>query len=483
MSSLWVWDHVLLGTDPHFPIVDALTILTAVAARTNKIRLGTGVLVLPLRNPLLLAKQIATLDLLSDGRFELGAASGWYKREFDAVGVPFNQRGRIMDRNLDIMIRLWTEPAVTAEIPPYNMRQAVMYPKPRSKPHPTLLIGGYVDAVLKRAGQKSDGWLTYFYTPDSFVRSWKKVCDYAGTAGRDPSVLHSCNQLPIMIGPSRQAVQEKMMEWLHTEWDFAGWSESTPTAPSWERPPNAWTSCASTSRWVRSASCWCLIGTSASRSLRSPARFCRISGSSDRAARQGGGNRVSIRTTENTAARTLQAYDLQEVLSHAAADAAFAAISACPLYAPTPLRRLDRVAASSRVGNVWYKDEASRFGLGSFKALGGAFAVARLLQRRLAERLDREVALPELVQGGLREHTQQITVTCATDGNHGRSVAAGARIFGCRCVIFLHAEVSQGREDAIRAFGADIVRITGNYDESVLAASRAADQKRLGGCL
>jgi alkanesulfonate monooxygenase len=226
-ESLWVWDHVLLGTDPHFPIVDALTILTAVAARTNKIRLGTGVLVLPLRNPLLLAKQIATLDLLSDGRFELGAASGWYKREFDAVGVPFNQRGRIMNRNLDIMIRLWTEPTVTAEIPPHNMRQAVMFPKPRSQPHPTLLIGGYVDAVLKRAGQKGDGWLTYFYTPDSFVRSWKKVCDYAATAGRDPSILQSCNQLPIMIGPSRKAVQEKMMEWLRTEWDFAGWSEST----------------------------------------------------------------------------------------------------------------------------------------------------------------------------------------------------------------------------------------------------------------
>ena len=117
-ESLWVWDHVLLGTDPHFPIVDALTILTAVAARTNRIRLGTGVLVLPLRNPLLLAKQIATLDLLSDGRFELGAASGWYKREFDAVGVPFNQRGRIMDRNLDIMIRLWTRTVVTAEFHP-----------------------------------------------------------------------------------------------------------------------------------------------------------------------------------------------------------------------------------------------------------------------------------------------------------------------------------------------------------------------------
>jgi probable F420-dependent oxidoreductase len=227
-ESLWVWDHILLGTDPHFPIADALTILTALAARTNRIRLGTGVLVLPLRNPLLLAKQVATLDLLAEGRLELGVASGWYKREFDAVGVPFNQRGRIMDRNLDIMIRLWTESEVTAEIPPHNMRQAVMFPKPASKPRPKLLIGGYVEAVLKRAGQRGDGWLTYFYTPDSFVRSWAKVCAYAKQAGRDPAHLHSCNQLPIIVGRSREAVQEKMMAWLNSEWDFAGWSESTP---------------------------------------------------------------------------------------------------------------------------------------------------------------------------------------------------------------------------------------------------------------
>jgi len=185
---------------------------------------------------------------------------------------------------------------------------------------------------------------------------------------------------------------------------------------------------------------------------------------------------VSIRIAENPMARSLQPYELQEVLSHEGAAAAYAAISACPLYAPTPLRRLDRTAAATRVADVWYKDEASRFGLGSFKALGGAYAVARLLQCKLAQHLGRDVTLPELVQGGLRQHTQRVTVTCATDGNHGRSVAAGARTFGCRCVIFLHAEVSQGREEAIRAYGADIVRVAGNYDESVLAAAQAAEQ-------
>ena len=227
-ESLWVWDHILLGTDPHFPICDSLTMLTAVAARTSRIKLGTGILVLPLRNPLLLAKQIATMDQLSQGRLVLGMASGWYKREFDAVGVPFEQRGKIMDKNLDILTRLWTEPSVTADIPPYNMRQAVMFPKPTMRPRPPILIGGYVDAVLKRAGVSGDGWLTYFYTPESFTRCWNKVCAFAVEAGKDPARLQSGNQLPIMVGKSREDVKPKMMEWLSTEWDIASWSESTP---------------------------------------------------------------------------------------------------------------------------------------------------------------------------------------------------------------------------------------------------------------
>lgn len=227
-ESLWVWDHILLGVDPPFPIIDSLSLLTAVAVRTSRIRLGTGVLILPLRNPLLLAKQIASLDQISKGRFILGTAVGWYKREFDAVGVPFEKRGRLMDQNLDIMSRLWTEKSVSAEYPPHNLRSAVMYPKPVQRPRPPILIGGYVERVLKRAAVKGDGWLTYFYTPDSFVRSWTKVRGFAEEVGKDPDTLTNCNQLPVCVGPSRAAVEEKMNHWLHTEWDFAGWSESTP---------------------------------------------------------------------------------------------------------------------------------------------------------------------------------------------------------------------------------------------------------------
>jgi probable F420-dependent oxidoreductase len=226
-DAVWVWDHVLLGVDPHFPILDPLSVLTAVGARTKRIKLGTGVLVLPLRNPLLLAKQLSSMDQLTQGRLLLGMASGWYKREFDSVGVPFEKRGKIMDESLTIMTRLWTEPLVAGAYPPYSMKAAVMFPKPYQRPRPPILIGGYVERVLKRAGVAGDGWLTYFYTPESFAKSWKKVCDYAAEAGKDPATLLNGNQLPIMVGPSRAAVEAPLMEWLSKEWDYAAWSEST----------------------------------------------------------------------------------------------------------------------------------------------------------------------------------------------------------------------------------------------------------------
>lgn len=226
-DSIWVWDHVLLGVKPNFPIIEALSLLTAIGARTNKIKLGTGVLVLPMRNPVILAKQLASMDLLSGGRLILGLATGWYKREFDAVGVPFEQRGKIMRDNLEMLNRFWTEDMVTGEWGPHKIPAGVMYPKPAQMPRPPILIGGYVDRVLKRAAISADGWLTYFYTPESFTRSWAKVRDFAREGGKDPDALLNANQLPIMIGKSRAAIEGEMMDWLTKEWDYASWSEST----------------------------------------------------------------------------------------------------------------------------------------------------------------------------------------------------------------------------------------------------------------
>jgi alkanesulfonate monooxygenase len=226
-DSLWVWDHVLLGVEPNFPIIESLTLLTAIGARTSKIKLGTGILVLPMRNPVILAKQLSSMDLLTNGRLLMGMASGWYRREFNAVGVPFEQRGKIMDDSLDILNRFWTEEMVKGEWGPYKIPAGVMYPKPVQKPRPPILIGGYVDRVLKRAALAGDGWLTYFYRPESFAKSWAKIRDFAKEGGKDPDSLLNANQLPICIGKSRADVESKMMEWLSKEWDFASWSDST----------------------------------------------------------------------------------------------------------------------------------------------------------------------------------------------------------------------------------------------------------------
>ncbi len=226
-ESLWAWDHVILGVEPSFPILDAVGTLTAIAARTSRIRLGTGVLVLPLRNPTVAAKSLGTLDVISRGRLIVGAAAGWYAREFDAVGVPFRERGRLFERNLEILIRLWTEERVTARIDEFDLREVVMRPRPVQTPRPPILIGGYVDAVLRRAATKGDGWLTYFYTPASFTRSWQKVLAFAREAGRDPETLTSTNQLAIYVGRSRAETEEPMRSWLQTDWDVAAWSEST----------------------------------------------------------------------------------------------------------------------------------------------------------------------------------------------------------------------------------------------------------------
>jgi diaminopropionate ammonia-lyase len=130
-------------------------------------------------------------------------------------------------------------------------------------------------------------------------------------------------------------------------------------------------------------------------------------------------------------------------------------IASWPGYAATPLARLDGLARSVGLAALWYKDERGRFGLKSFKALGGAYAVRRVLERQ---------ARP----------ARELTVTCATDGNHGRSVAWGARLFGCNCVIFIHATVSEGRAEAIRYYGAEVVRVKGNYDDAVRHAAAEA---------
>lgn len=147
-----------------------------------------------------------------------------------------------------------------------------------------------------------------------------------------------------------------------------------------------------------------------------------------------------------------------------------------PGYAPTPLRVLDNLARRFGMAGLYYKDEGERFGLKSFKALGGAYAVYRLLAQSIMHRngAGEAVSAADILSGRWRDLVGGITVTCATDGNHGRSVAWGAQLFGCRCVIYVHASVSEGRRAAIARYGAEVIQVAGNYDDSVRYADAQA---------
>ena len=155
---------------------------------------------------------------------------------------------------------------------------------------------------------------------------------------------------------------------------------------------------------------------------------------------------------------------------------ATAQISGWAGYEATPLHHLDSLAGKLKLGAIYYKDESSRFGLGSFKALGAAYACLRLLQRKLSAQLGIEVNMQDVANGVYKSLIREITVVAATDGNHGASLAWGARNFGAPCRIYIHSQVSQGREQAIAKHGAEIIRVDGDYDYSLQICREEAEE-------
>lgn len=158
---------------------------------------------------------------------------------------------------------------------------------------------------------------------------------------------------------------------------------------------------------------------------------------------------------------------LDEPLQRSRFDQAEREITQWPRYQQTPLLSLTGLARAVNIEEIHYKHEGSRFGLGSFKALGGAYAVLRVIQKNLSSAAGRTVSLKEIREHKFRTKVADITVTSATDGNHGRSVAWGAKLFGVKCRIYIHAEVSEYRAQSMRDLGAEVVRVSGNYDAAV----------------
>ena len=160
--SVWVSDHVvtpshlLPGMGPTF--YDAFVVLTYAAAFTQRVRLGSTIIVVPYRNPLVVAKMLATLDVLSEGRVIFGVGVGGAPDEFQALGVPSHQRGRRTDEYLRLMVALWTEDPTTFKGRFFSFTDVRFQPKPHQKPHPPIWVGGRSDAALRRAVAVGEAW-------------------------------------------------------------------------------------------------------------------------------------------------------------------------------------------------------------------------------------------------------------------------------------------------------------------------------------
>src|SRR5262245_49453197 len=170
-ESVWTGEHVVLPirdnpvpTPPETPFLDSLVALTRVAALTTRVRLGTGILVLPHHNPVVVAKALASLDVVSGGRLIAGFAAGYVEAEVRALGVRFDRRGAITDDYLQAIRALWTE-----EVPAFQGRFAAFAdvrfePKPVQRPHPPVVIGGHAPPALARAARFGDGWYGFALT-------------------------------------------------------------------------------------------------------------------------------------------------------------------------------------------------------------------------------------------------------------------------------------------------------------------------------
>lgn len=193
-NSVWTSEHLFhssyiadrLGNLPYW---EPLTILTAIAAVTSKVRLGTSVLVLPWHDPPRLGKTVATLDHLSGGRVDLGVGVATTKDEFENLGVDFKTRGKRANEVLGALQALWTQSVPTFEGEFYQYSGLKFSPKPLQKPYPPILIGGSSPAAMRRIVQYGDGWHTLRQSPDEVAAGHATLASMLKQGGRDPAAL------------------------------------------------------------------------------------------------------------------------------------------------------------------------------------------------------------------------------------------------------------------------------------------------------
>jgi probable F420-dependent oxidoreductase len=202
-ESLWVLDRVLWPVNPRVPypigdgslpvkyksVLDPLETLTFVAAHTRRIALGTSVLNLPWYNPVLLARRLTTLDILSAGRLRVGFGIGWSPDEYEAAGVTWEERGKRADESIKVLKKIWTTDPVEFQGKYYRIPKSVIGPKPVQKPHPPIYMAAFSPSALKRVGTEANGWFPVGIPLSGVGSIFDEIRSMAKNAGRDPSAL------------------------------------------------------------------------------------------------------------------------------------------------------------------------------------------------------------------------------------------------------------------------------------------------------
>jgi probable F420-dependent oxidoreductase len=207
VHSMWIIDRVAYDN------LEPLTVLAAAAGATQHIRLGTSVLLPAIRHPVLLAKTVATLDYVSNGRVTLGVGFGSRENDFSAVETPFEHRGSRAVEAVQLMKRLWTEQTVTHQGRFFNVRELAIGPKPVQKSIP-LFVGGSADAALKRAGSWGDGYICGSSAISELDKIWERITHHAQAAGRNPDGIEKACLTFMAIGDNKANAVEALAAYV-----------------------------------------------------------------------------------------------------------------------------------------------------------------------------------------------------------------------------------------------------------------------------
>jgi len=202
-DSLWVLDRILWPVDPRAPypigdgslplqykhVLDPVETLTFAAAYTSRIALATGVLNLPWYNPVLLARRLTTLDVLSRGRLRVGFGIGWSPDEYEAAGAPWQDRGKRADESIEVLKKIWTTDPVEFQGKHYRIAKSFIGPKPVQKPHPPMYMAAFTPSAMKRVAAEAHAWLPVGIPLTGIGAMFEAIKNMAKEAGRDPSAL------------------------------------------------------------------------------------------------------------------------------------------------------------------------------------------------------------------------------------------------------------------------------------------------------